>query len=142
MQNWNNLRQKINRILFAQIQAVYNSKKNSTMNTEARKAQQKIQEFEITERLRHIKNKIMVMSGKGGVGKSSVAAYLSIALAKRGRRIGLMDVDLHGPSIPRILGLKNGVRSAQRAEKMLPVKYLPNMEVMSIEMLTGDKILS
>ncbi len=46
------------------------------------------------------------MSGKGGVGKSSIAAYLAVSLAGRGYRVGLMDVDLHGPSIPRLLGLK------------------------------------
>ena len=46
------------------------------------------------------------MSGKGGVGKTSVAANLAIALSKKGAGVGLMDVDLHGPDIPRILGLK------------------------------------
>jgi Mrp family chromosome partitioning ATPase len=98
-----------------------------------------LQEREIRERLDHIKNKIMVMSGKGGVGKSSIAAYLSVALAKRGYRVGLMDVDLHGPSIPRLLGLKGGIRPGGDEGKMLPVSYLPNMEVISIEILLGDK---
>ena len=53
------------------------------------------QDTAIKESLAHIKNKILVMSGKGGVGKSSVAAYLAIVLAKRGHRVGLMDVDHH-----------------------------------------------
>ena len=66
----------------------------------------KIQDVEIRETLSHIKHKILVMSGKGGVGKSSVAAYLAVILAERGFKVGLMDIDLHGPSIPRILGLK------------------------------------
>jgi ATP-binding protein involved in chromosome partitioning len=70
---------------------------------------QKQQDMEIKERLGHIKNKILVMSGKGGVGKSSIAAYLSVALAKKGYKVGLMDVDLHGPSIPHILGLKGNI---------------------------------
>jgi ATP-binding protein involved in chromosome partitioning len=112
-------------------------KSNSQIDAESRKAQMKIQMEKITETLQHIKNKILVMSGKGGVGKSSVAAYLSVALAKRGYRVGLMDVDLHGPSIPRILGLKGTLGFSGHPGKMLPIKYLPNMEVMSIETLMG-----
>ena len=108
------------------------------IDTETRQAQMEKQNREITETLRHIKNKIMVMSGKGGVGKSSVAAYLSVALAKRGFQVGLMDVDLHGPSIPRILGLNGSFGFGGQEGKMLPVKYLPNMEVISIETLMGE----
>lgn len=96
------------------------------------------QDVEIKERLGRIKNKILVMSGKGGVGKSSVAAYLAVALAKRGYRVGLMDVDLHGPSIPRMLGLKGTIGPATREGKARAVQYLPNMEVISIEPLMGD----
>lgn len=100
--------------------------------------QQKQQDVEIRERLSHIKNKILVMSGKGGVGKSSVAAYLSVALAKRGYSVGLMDVDLHGPSIPRLLGLRGMLRPGTRETKAKPIEYLPNMEVISIEPLMGE----
>ena len=63
--------------------------KKQNISDEAHKKKRKIQEREIKERLNHITNKILVMSGKGGVGKSSVAAYLSVALAKRGYRVGL-----------------------------------------------------
>lgn len=100
--------------------------------------QQKQQDVEIKERLSHIKNKLLVMSGKGGVGKSSVAAYLSVALAKKGYRVGLMDVDLHGPSIPRILGLKGNIGPGASEEKARPIRYIPNMEVISIEPLMGE----
>jgi len=100
--------------------------------------QQKKQDVEIRERLSHIKNKILVMSGKGGVGKSSVAAYLSVALAKRGYKVGLMDVDLHGPSIPRLLGLRGTIRPGTQEAKAKPIEYLPNMEVISIEPLMGE----
>ncbi len=96
------------------------------------------QDMEIKDRLNQIKNKILVMSGKGGVGKSSVAAYLSVSLAKRGYKVGLMDVDLHGPSIPRMLGLKGGIRPGTTEGKAHPIKYMPNMEVISIESLMGD----
>jgi ATP-binding protein involved in chromosome partitioning len=111
--------------------------KSSQLDAESRKAQMDVQMGNIRQTLQHIKNKILVMSGKGGVGKSSIAAYLSVVLAKRGYKVGLMDVDLHGPSIPRILGLKGSLQSGGHPGKMLPVRYLPNMEVMSIETLMG-----
>ena len=113
--------------------------KNKNRHSETHKAQMEQQDQEIKERLHHIRNKILVMSGKGGVGKSSVAAYLSVSMAKRGYQVGLMDVDLHGPSIPQILGLKGDVRSSDHKGKMLPVPYLPNMEVISIETLMGSE---
>jgi len=97
------------------------------------------QKKEIEERLRHIQHKILVMSGKGGVGKSSVASYLSVALAKRGYEVGLMDVDLHGPSIPHILGITGRLHADAVSKKAYPIRYLPNLEVMSIEMLLGEK---
>ena len=112
-------------------------KKN--IDAESRKAELELQQREIKERLQHIRNKILVMSGKGGVGKSSIAAYLSVALAKKGYSVGLMDVDLHGPSIPRLLGLKGNIQPGRQEGKMRPIQYLPNMEVISIESLTGDK---
>ena len=59
------------------------------------------------ERLSHIKRMIVVMSGKGGVGKSTVATNLAVAASLTGKRVGLLDVDLHGPSIPTMLGLEN-----------------------------------
>ncbi|MCK4727664.1 MAG: P-loop NTPase, partial [Desulfobacterales bacterium] len=60
----------------------------------------------IKDSLSLIKDKFLVMSGKGGVGKTSVAANLAMARSKQGATVRLMDVDLHGPDIPRILGLK------------------------------------
>jgi ATP-binding protein involved in chromosome partitioning len=97
-----------------------------------------MQDMEIKERLAHIKNKILVMSGKGGVGKSSIAAYLAVSLANKGYKVGLMDVDLHGPSIPRLLGLTGGLLPSGREGKAVPVQFLPNLEVISIESLMGE----
>jgi len=97
------------------------------------------QDVEIRERLKNFKHKLLVMSGKGGVGKSTVAAYLSVGLARKGFRVGLMDVDLHGPSIPRLLGLKGNILSSQEGSKAIPLQYMPTLEVMSIESLLGDK---
>ena len=99
--------------------------------------QQKEQDKEIQERLKNVKHKILVMSGKGGVGKSSIAAYLSVALAMAGKRVGLMDVDLHGPSILRLLGLKGSIGPGTQPGKASPVKYMENMDVISIEALMG-----
>jgi len=111
---------------------------NKSSGFKNKQDQHQKQDIEIKERLKQIRNKILVMSGKGGVGKSSIAAYLSVALAKKGYRVGLMDVDLHGPSIPRILGLKGSIGPGTGEGKAYPVRYIPNMEVISIETLMGE----
>lgn len=100
--------------------------------------QRAIQDTEIKERLEQIKNKIIVMSGKGGVGKSSIAAHLSVILAKRGKKVGIMDVDLHGPSIFRLLGIKGGVQPSSVSGKVTPIKVMHNLHAISIEALMGD----
>jgi len=97
------------------------------------------QDNDIAERLSHIQHKILVMSGKGGVGKSSVASYLSVSLARRGFKVGLMDVDLHGPSIPHILGISGRLQADAATKKASPFQFLPNLEVVSIKMLLGEK---
>ena len=102
------------------------------------KNQQQAQDKEIEQSLGRIKHKILVMSGKGGVGKSSVAAYLAGALAKKGKKVGLMDVDLHGPSIPRMLGLKGNIQGGADGDKAKPIEYLPNLQVISVEPLMGE----
>lgn len=104
-----------------------------------RKVQHEEQKKQIRERLRHIKHKILVMSGKGGVGKSSVAEYLAVSLAKRNYDVGLMDVDLHGPSIPRILGLTGVIQPGKNSKTISPLKYLSNMDAVSIETLVKDR---
>ena len=88
--------------------------------------------------LRGVQYVVAVASGKGGVGKSSIAAYLAISLANKGYKVGLMDVDLHGPSIPRLLGITGGLLPSAREGKAVPVQFLPNLEVISIESLMGE----
>lgn len=56
-------------------------------------------------RMARVKNKVLVLSGKGGVGKSTVSAQLALELASRGHEVGLLDIDICGPSIPRMMGL-------------------------------------
>lgn len=85
----------------------------------------------IREKMKRIKHKILVLSGKGGVGKSTVAANMAVALALEGKKVGLLDVDIHGPSIPGILNL-NGQKLEAVGETIIPVKMNKNLKVMSI----------
>ncbi|WP_028576656.1 Mrp/NBP35 family ATP-binding protein [Desulfomicrobium escambiense] len=84
-------------------------------------------------RLCRIDHKIMVMSGKGGVGKSTVAVNLAMGLMLAGKKVGLLDVDIHGPSVPTMLGLE-GATIDQGPEGLLPVE-LGNLKVMSMGFL-------
>ncbi|MBI4773156.1 MAG: Mrp/NBP35 family ATP-binding protein [Deltaproteobacteria bacterium] len=104
------------------------------------KAQQKQTEQDeaLKDRLSKIKHKIIVMSGKGGVGKSSVAAYLAVSLAQHGYQVGLMDVDLHGPSIPRLLGI-TGLIGVGDSQKGIPMEFDKNLQVVSIDSLLADR---
>ena len=89
--------------------------------------------------LKRIQNKLLVMSGKGGVGKSSVAVHLSLGLAKRGYRVGLLDVDLHGPSIPRMLNISGMFQVNEANHCMIPHAYDEHLQVVSIECLLDDR---
>ena len=60
------------------------------------------QDIDVDISLKKIKNKYIVLSGKGGVGKTSTSVNLAMALAKKGFMVGIMDVDLHGPDVPRM----------------------------------------
>lgn len=88
--------------------------------------------------LTRIKNKIIVMSGKGGVGKSSVSVNLAIAMAEKGFKVGLLDVDIHGPDVPRMLGL-SGTMAANTNNKLDPMRYSDTLSAVSIESLMVDK---
>ena len=89
--------------------------------------------------LAEIRFKIVVMSGKGGVGKSTVAAYLALGLADKGYKVGLMDVDLHGPSIPRMLGLRSNAVVQEDEQLIMPLAYNSNLKVISIESLMPNQ---
>ncbi len=92
----------------------------------------------VEESLGKIKNKILVMSGKGGVGKTSTTVNLGIALARKGYKVGIMDVDLHGPDVPRMLGLK-GMLDLSENRKLRPMAYSENLSAVSIESLSPGK---
>jgi Mrp family chromosome partitioning ATPase len=85
-----------------------------------------------------IKNKIIVMSGKGGVGKTSTTVNLGMALARKGFKVGIMDVDLHGPDVPRMLGLE-GMLDLSENRKLKPKAYSENLRAVSVESLTPGR---
>ena len=93
------------------------------------------QEAMVKESLSKIKNKLFVMSGKGGVGKSSIAANLAVTLAEKGFKVGLMDVDLHGPSIAGIMGLEGRMDIHEDKERLLPKACGENLGVVSMQSL-------
>jgi len=102
-----------------------------------RKEGESAEEFEdrrkLQSRLCRIGSKIIVLSGKGGVGKSTVAVNLAASLALSGKRVGLLDVDIHGPSIPTMLGLEGAVIRSD-GDAMIPIDW-GDMKVMSLGFL-------
>ena len=95
----------------------------------------------LKERMSKIGNKIIVLSGKGGVGKSTVAVNIAVGMAMRGLRVGLLDVDIHGPSVPRLLGIENA-RPESDETGLKPVEYPVNgtkLRVMSIGFLIDNR---
>jgi ATP-binding protein involved in chromosome partitioning len=89
---------------------------------------------QIRLRMTQIKHKVVVLSGKGGVGKSTVAVNLALSLARAGQRTGLLDIDIHGPSVPKILNLEGRMVQAT-ANAILPVEVGTSLKVMSIGFL-------
>jgi len=96
------------------------------------------QDAAVDSSLKKIKNKYIVLSGKGGVGKTSTSVNLSMALANKGFNVGIMDVDLHGPDVPRMLGLK-GMLDLTKNHKLNPIRYSDNLKVVSIESMIASK---
>ena len=92
----------------------------------------------VTDSLDKIKHKIVVLSGKGGVGKSTVSANLALSLAEKGYEVGLLDSDIHGPSIPKMLGLEDKRPESSEAG-ITPISALPKLKVMSMGFLIPDK---
>ncbi len=89
----------------------------------------------IGHRLARIRNRLLVFSGKGGVGKSTVTANLASALAKKGLRVGALDVDIHGPNLAKMLGAE-GRKLEGSADGMRPVRVAENLSLVSMSFLT------
>ncbi len=92
----------------------------------------------IARRMEDVGHVFLVLSGKGGVGKSTVAANLAFTLADHGNRVGLMDADLHGPTIPLLTGLRGDLTDGP-TQPGGPVQAAPNLDVMSIGFLTAER---
>jgi len=92
----------------------------------------------LNKRLGGIRHKFMVMSGKGGVGKTTVAINLGVILAMDGLRVGLLDADIHGPNVPKMLGVElkplGGAKGGLR-----PIEVLPNLHIISMAYLIQNK---
>ncbi len=84
--------------------------------------------------MENIQYKYLVLSGKGGVGKSSIAVNLAVWLAGKDKNVGLLDIDIHGPSIPKLLNLEN-TNIQIDSDKIIPVSYGNRLKVMSIGFL-------
>lgn len=110
-------------------------KTESSCSTKKLPSREEIEELKeklaLQDNMGKIKHKIIVLSGKGGVGKSTVATNIAVALSLKGQKVGLMDIDIHGPSIPKMLGLES--RTLRGSETGLaPIIYTDNLRVISI----------
>lgn len=91
----------------------------------------------LQEKLHHIRCKVMVMSGKGGVGKSTVATNLAASLALRGYQVGILDADLHGPDVPRMLGIE-GQHLISKGDGVEPVEVFAGFKAVSMALLAQE----
>ena len=106
---------------------------HGNMNPEQQKAMME-QEIRLMKNMNNIKYKIAVMSGKGGVGKSTVAVNLATTFQKKGFKTGILDVDIHGPNVPKMLGLEGKLLDVDE-NQLIPVKTEDGIEVLSMAFL-------
>ena len=133
---------EIKNIIVDQLQKDFTGLKNVDLNI-ITKSSSKISAHKDAKKdavLPGVKNTIAVASGKGGVGKSTVAVNLAVALAKDGASVGLVDADIYGPSIPLMLGSndKPKVYQAENSVKMIPLEN-HGIKFMSIGLLVDEK---
>jgi len=105
---------------------------------EAYKQQQTSEQQKLKEKMGKIKFKIAIISGKGGVGKSTVTVNLATSFAMQGKRVGVLDADIHGPSVPRLLGLE-GQQAKPSPTGLFPIDGPLGMKVMSIDFFLPEQ---
>eukprot|EP01105_Mastigella_eilhardi_P003905 TRINITY_DN150_c0_g1_i1.p2 TRINITY_DN150_c0_g1~~TRINITY_DN150_c0_g1_i1.p2 ORF type:complete len:415 (+),score=128.83 TRINITY_DN150_c0_g1_i1:45-1247(+) len=94
---------------------------------------------DIKSRLQLVDKKLIVLSGKGGVGKSMLSTQLALALASRGMLVGILDVDICGPSVAKMLGIPSDVGVMQESNGLVPVKVNDNLQAMSIAFMVDNQ---
>lgn len=92
----------------------------------------------VTQTLSRIKNRLLVFSGKGGVGKSTVAANLGLAFARKGKKVGILDVDIHGPNMAKILGVEKERMTSTKEGKIEAVQVKENLKLVSMSFLLQE----
>ncbi len=102
-------------------------------------SESEIQEINIHSRMNLVDRKILIMSGKGGVGKSTVTVNLANALLAMGHTVGVLDTDIHGPNIPKMFGCENAIlQSTEDGKSILPVSPRAGLKVVSMSFALGD----
>ncbi len=101
-------------------------------------ADEKEKDLQVQKNLDKIKHRIMVMSGKGGVGKSFVATNLAYGLAMQGKTVGILDSDVHGPSVAKLTGVEGMPIPMNENGKPTPIKVLSNLYVLSVASLISS----
>ena len=109
---------------------------HGNMDPEQQKAMME-QEIRLMKNMNNIKYKIAVMSGKGGVGKSTVAVNLATTFQKKGFKTGILDVDIHGPNVPKMLGLEGEQLTVDKNE-LIPVTDENGIKVLSMAFLLNS----
>ena len=110
----------------------------NSIGLDDRKKQQQLQDMMIKENMGKIKHKIIVMSGKGGVGKSMVASNLALGLVKKGKRVGILDTDIHGPSLGKMLGIEGRYMiPSEKKNALIPIE-VNNIKVVTMASLMQD----
>jgi Mrp family chromosome partitioning ATPase len=109
----------------------------TAMDQSTRMKEMEEQMGRIKQNVSRIKNKIVVMSGKGGVGKTTVAVNIAAGLARNGKKVGIMDVDIHGPNVPKMLGLE-GCNLTYDQNGIIPLEVTENLKAVSMSFLLPD----
>lgn len=111
---------------------------DTTQPVDERKKYQERQDLAIKQNMARIKHKLIVMSGKGGVGKSTVSTNLAFALALKGKQVGIIDTDIHGPSLGKMMGIEGEVvQPSEEENKLLPV-MVKGIKVITMASLMRD----